>query len=57
MDKVDSYIHVTKDYQQFCHIGGQVDNCKLVLFEDAAFAVDLRDSKSTSGGVLCTFGI
>ena len=30
--------------------------CRLVLFQDSDFAVDLEDSKSTSGGALCIFG-
>ena len=31
--------------------------CRLGLFEDSDFAGDLKDSKSTSGGFLCIFGI
>ena len=30
--------------------------CRLGLFQDADFAGDLEDSKSTSGGTLCVFG-
>ena len=31
--------------------------CRLGLFQDSDFAGDLEDSKSTSGGTLCIFGI
>ena len=34
----------------------QYHNANLDCFEDADFAGDLPDSKSTSGGVLCFFG-
>ena len=37
-------------------MGNQIEDCKLGLFQDASFAVDLRDSKSTPGGLLCVFG-
>ena len=42
-----SYIHHTCDAAQHCRLG---------LFQDSDFAGDLEESKSTSGGVLCTFG-
>ena len=48
-----SYIHHTCDYKQCCHVG---NTAKLGLFQDSDFAGDLEDSKSTSGGILCTFG-
>ena len=31
--------------------------CRLGLFQDSDFAGDLEDSKSTSGGTLCIFGV
>ena len=34
----------------------QEKQCRLGLFQDSDFAGDLEDSKSTSGGTLCTFG-
>ena len=42
----------TTNYRQFCHLGDKIENCKLGLFQDASFAGVLRDSKSTSGGLL-----
>ena len=48
-----SYTHHTTNYKQYCHVGNQA---KLGLFQDADFAGNLTDSKSTSGGVLCMFG-
>ena len=30
--------------------------CRLGLFQDSDFARGLKDSKSTSGGILCIFG-
>jgi hypothetical protein len=41
---------------QHCYVGDSPAQCDLVLFSDASFAGDLRDSKSTSGGVLCLVG-
>ena len=35
------------------HTAGQ---CRLGLFQDSDFAVDLEDSNSTSGGIPCIFG-
>ena len=50
-----SYIHFTSDYRQYCHVGTAAQHCRLGLFQDSDFAADLKDSKSTSGGVLCLF--
>ena len=36
--------------------GNTAKQCRLGLFQDSDFAGDLGDSKSTSGGTLCTFG-
>ena len=51
-----NYMNQTKNHRQFCHVGNQIEDCKLGLFQDALFAGDLRDSKSTSGGLLCVLG-
>ena len=37
-------------------MGNDAKQCRLGLFQDSAFAGDLEDSKSTSGGTLCVFG-
>ena len=37
-------------------MGNTAKQCRLGLFQDSDFAGDLEDSKSTSGGTLCTFG-
>ena len=46
----------TCKYKQYCHVGHTAQQCRLGLFQDSAFAGDLEDSKSTSGGTLCVFG-
>ena len=51
-----SYIHYTCEYRQYGHVGNTAKQCRLGLFQDTDFAGDLEDSKSTSGGTLCTFG-
>ena len=56
LSRLISYIHHTCDYQQYCHVGNTTKQCRLGLFQDSDFAGDLEDSKSTSGGTLCTFG-
>ena len=35
-------------------MGNTAQQCRLGLFQDSDFAGDLVDSKSTSGGILCT---
>ena len=42
-----SYIHHTSDCRQCCHVGNTGQHCRLGLFQDADFAGDLGDSKST----------
>ena len=56
LSRLISYIHHTCDYKQYCHVGNTAKQCILGLFQDSAFAGDLEDSKSTSGGTLCVFG-
>ena len=51
-----SYIHHTCAYRQYCYVGNTAHQCRLGLFQDSDFAGDLEDSKSTSGGILCSFG-
>ena len=53
---LNSYIHHTCDYKQYCNVGNTAKQCRLGLFQDSDFAGDLEDSKSTSGGTLCIFG-
>ena len=47
-----SYMCRTTNCTQHCHVGNQATDCKLRLCQDADFAGNLTDSKSTSGGVL-----
>ena len=37
-------------------MGNTAKQCRLGLFQDSDSAVDVEDSKSTSGGTLCFFG-
>ena len=54
--RLNSYIHHTCEYKQYCYVGITPKQCRLGLFQDFDFAGDLEDSKSTSGGALCIFG-
>ena len=56
LNRLNSYIHHTCEYKQYCHVGNTAKQCRLGLFQDSDFAGDLEDSKSTSGGTLCVFG-
>ena len=49
------YMHPAAECKQYCHVGFKASDCNLG-FQDADVARKLADSKSTSGGVLCTFG-
>ena len=51
-----SYIHHTCKCKKYCCVGNTAKQCRLELFQDSDFAVDLEESKSTSGGTLCIFG-
>ena len=51
-----SYIHHTSEYRQYCYVGNTAQHSRVGLFQDSDFAGDLEDSKSTSGGLLCSFG-
>ena len=48
-----SNIHHTSEYRQYCSVGITAQQCRLGLCQDSDFAADLKDSKTTSGGVLC----
>ena len=50
------HTHHTSDYRQYCHVSNTAQHCRLGLFQDSDFAGDNKDSKSTSGGILCIFG-
>ena len=41
---------------QVCFVGDNPQDCSLLLFCDASFAAELRDSKSTSGALLALAG-
>ena len=56
LQRLVKQINQTTNYWQFCHVGNQIGDCKPCLFQEASFAGDLRDSNSTSGGLLCVFG-
>ena len=47
-----SYIHFTTGCRQYCNVGNSASDCKLGPFQDAHFSSELKDSKSTSGGIL-----
>ena len=55
LSRLISYIHHTREYKQYCHVGNNAKQCRLILFRDSAFVGDLEDSKSRSGGTLCIF--
>ena len=56
LNRLNSYIHHTCEYKQYCHVDNTAKQCRLGLFQDSDFAGDLEDSKYTSGGTLCVFG-
>ena len=56
LHRLISYMHHSEDLAQICYVGDPPSKCDMILFSDASFAGDLRDSKSTSGGVLCLVG-
>ena len=51
-----AYIHHSQDWTHHNFVGGPPEHCFLALFQDASFAGDTLDSKSTSGGLLCLVG-
>ena len=51
-----SYIHCTREYKQYWHVGNTAQQCRLGVFQGSDFAGDFEDSKSTLGGTLCVSG-
>ena len=49
------FFHHPSESRQYCYVGRTAQKCRLGLFQDAVFAGDLEDSKTTSGGILCIF--
>ena len=56
LHRLMSYIHHTYDHVMYCSVGDTPEKCKLMLFADASFAGNLKDSKSTSGCIVCLVG-
>ena len=56
LERLIAYIHKTNNHVQHCFVGDKAEDCKLGLFCDASFAADLKDSKSTTGALMCVFG-
>ena len=53
--RLTAFIHHNY-HRQCCHEGNTAQHCRLGEFQDSDFAGDLKDSRSTSGGILCIFG-
>ena len=51
-----SQIHHTNDVQTMLTCGKLHNIADMASLQDSDFAGDLEDSKSTSGGILCSFG-
>jgi hypothetical protein len=49
-------IYHNQGFSMISYVCDGFRDCKLMLFYNASFASDLRDSKSTSGAVLCLVG-
>ena len=56
LHRLVSYIHHTKHYVLEGAVGDNLDKCAIMLFTDADFAGNLRDSKSTTGMFLAMVG-
>ena len=56
LHRLISFIHFNKQSVIKSYVGNKPSECKLLLFCDASFAGDLKDSKSTSGSLLCLVG-
>ena len=56
LHRLISYIHWKGETCIISYIGDKPSDCNLFLFCDASFAGDLRDSRSTSGSLLCIVG-
>ena len=56
MERLASYVYHHRNDVLVSFIGDKVSDCRLVLFCDASFAGDLKDSKSTSGSLIALIG-
>ena len=56
LERLIVYIHYSKEWTHHNYVGDPPEHCFLALFQDASFAGDLVDSKSTIGGLLCLVG-
>ena len=56
LHRLMSYMHFHKQDVLTAHAGDQISDCKIMMFADASFAGDLRDSKSTSGMYMAIAG-
>ena len=56
LHRLISFIHFNKQSVIKSYVGDKPSECKLLLFCDASFAGDMKDSKSTSGSLLCLVG-
>ena len=45
LNRLNSKIHHTCEYRQYCYVGNTAKQCRLGLFQDSDFAGDLEDSK------------
>ena len=51
--EVDQIHILNKNYRPFCHVGNKLEDFKLGWFQDASFASNPQNSKSTLGDILC----
>jgi hypothetical protein len=56
LHRLMSYLYHHQKTAQVNWIGDKISDCKLMLFVDASFAGDYKDSKSTTGAMLCLVG-
>ena len=56
LHRLMSYMHFHKNDILSAHAGDQISDCKIMMFTDASFAGDLKDSKSTSGMYMAIAG-
>ena len=40
--RVISYLHLTNDYRQYCHVGNTAKHCRLGLFQDQTLLATLQ---------------
>ena len=56
MERLIPYIHRNQDHTHVKFVGDPLDDCFLARFQDASFAGDLMEYKSTSGGLPALVG-